>query len=420
MSPCAARSSRATMSIAPTCPPCALNNTSFFTPARATPAPISFHMRISVSADSVSVPAKRACSGLRPICWVGRNSTGSAAGSSGSDAATMPSASTVSTPSGRCGPVLLGGAERQHRDGGGRIERREIARGELGPEAGQGRGLGSIHDADLRAVIQSTRPATARLSSRHKDSHMDLQLQDQHVLITGGSKGIGLACALGFLREGARVSLVSRDLQNLEQGRKTLLEALAQAEGRVSVHAADLKDPPAPWPRSMRPSRPSGLSTCSSTRPAPRAAPRPTTWTAAAWHDAMDAKYFTYIHMIDPVVKRMGARGRGAIVNVIGQGGKVASPVHMAGGAANAALMLVSAGMAAAYAGQGVRVNAVNPGLTLTERLQEGMKADAKLRASAPTRRWSARRPGCRSGASRRRKKLRTPSCSWRRRRRAT
>ena len=104
MSPCAARSSRATMSIAPTWPPCALNSTSFFTPARATPAPISFHMRMSVSADSVSVPAKRACSGLRPICCVGRNSTGSPAGSSGKDAATMPSASTVSTPSGRCGP----------------------------------------------------------------------------------------------------------------------------------------------------------------------------------------------------------------------------------------------------------------------------------------------------------------------------
>ena len=39
---------------------------------------------------------------------------------------------------------------------------------------------------------------------------MDLQLQDKHVLITGGSKGIGLACAQAFLAEGARVSLVSR------------------------------------------------------------------------------------------------------------------------------------------------------------------------------------------------------------------
>jgi NAD(P)-dependent dehydrogenase (short-subunit alcohol dehydrogenase family) len=41
--------------------------------------------------------------------------------------------------------------------------------------------------------------------------------------------------------------------------------------------------------------------------------------------------------------------------------------------------MLVSAGLAAAYGPKGVRVNAVNPGLTLTERLKEGMAADAKL-----------------------------------------
>ncbi|MEJ1171699.1 SDR family oxidoreductase [Variovorax sp. CCNWLW235] len=208
---------------------------------------------------------------------------------------------------------------------------------------------------------------------------MDLQLQDRHVLITGGSKGIGLACALGFLREGARVSLVSRDLQNLEQGRKTLVEAFAEAEGRVSVQAADLKDPAGAVAALDAAEQAFGpVDVLVNSAGAARRTP-PDELNAAAWHDAMDAKYFTYIHMIDPVVKRMGQRGSGAIVNVIGQGGKVASPVHMAGGAANAALMLVSAGMASAYAAKGVRVNAVNPGLTLTERLQEGLKADAKL-----------------------------------------
>ena len=39
---------------------------------------------------------------------------------------------------------------------------------------------------------------------------------------------------------------------------------------------------------------------------------------AAAWHAAMDAKYFSYIHPLDAVLKRMAARGRGAIVNIIG------------------------------------------------------------------------------------------------------
>ena len=93
----------------------------------------------------------------------------------------------------------------------------------------------------------------------------------------------------------------------------------------------------------------------------------------------MNAKFFTYVHMLDLVVKKMGARGQGAIVNVVGAGGKVASPIHMPGGAANAALMLVSAGMAAAYGPMGVRVNAVNPGATHTERLQSGMQATARM-----------------------------------------
>ena len=40
--------------------------------------------------------------------------------------------------------------------------------------------------------------------------------------------------------------------------------------------------------------------------------------------------------------------------------------------------MLASAGLAAAYAGKGVRVSAFNPGLTLTERPQEGIEAEAR------------------------------------------
>ncbi|MEN3291552.1 MAG: hypothetical protein V7642_805 [Burkholderiales bacterium] len=208
---------------------------------------------------------------------------------------------------------------------------------------------------------------------------MDLELEGKHILITGGSKGIGLACARVFLREGAKVSLISRSEDNLRLGLQALQQADPTASNRIRTFAADLKNPDAALAALDKAEQAAGPVDVlvNSAGAARRTAPDDLT--PQAWHDAMEAKYFTYIHMMDPTVKRMAQRGRGVIVNVVGSGGKVASPIHLAGGAANAALMLVSAGLAAAYGPKGVRVNAVNPGLTLTERLKEGMAADAKL-----------------------------------------
>src|SRR6185369_3722561 len=99
---------------------------------------------------------------------------------------------------------------------------------------------------------------------------------------------------------------------------------------------------------------------------------------AEAWHQGMDAKYFPYIHAMDAVRPGMMERKRGAVVNIIGLGGKAAQPIHLAGGAANAALMLVTAGWASALGKFGIRVNAINPGNTLTERVHESLRLTAQ------------------------------------------
>ena len=211
---------------------------------------------------------------------------------------------------------------------------------------------------------------------------MDLGLGQQHVLITGGSKGIGLACARGFLHEGARVSLVGRNSVTLAAARESLSREFPAA--KVWTHAADLQDAAQAAAMLDAVEHEGGpLHVLVSSAGAAKRTP-PDDLTPQAWHDAMQAKYFTTIHVMDPLIKRMAQRGSGAVVNVVGAGGKVASPIHLPGGAANAALMLVSAGMAAAYGPKGVRVNAVNPGLTLTDRLKEGMAADARLQNITP------------------------------------
>jgi NAD(P)-dependent dehydrogenase (short-subunit alcohol dehydrogenase family) len=207
---------------------------------------------------------------------------------------------------------------------------------------------------------------------------MNLNLKDKHVLITGGSKGIGLACAQAFLAEGARVSINSRDAANLKAALLVLTQGGVSAD-RISTVQGDLCNAADALKVADAAEKAFGpIDVLVTSAGAAKRTP-PDELTPDAWRAAMDAKYFSYINIIDPVIKRMGARNRGTIVNVIGAGGKVASAIHLPGGAANAALMLATAGLANAYGGKGVRVNAVNPGATLTDRLKEGFKAEKRL-----------------------------------------
>jgi NAD(P)-dependent dehydrogenase (short-subunit alcohol dehydrogenase family) len=90
------------------------------------------------------------------------------------------------------------------------------------------------------------------------------------------------------------------------------------------------------------------------------------------------------------------------VVNIIGMGGKVATAYHLPGGSANAALMLATVGLASVYGPKGVRINGINPGATMTGRVQEALKLEAGSRgvsvdevlaqgqAKVPLRRYAA------------------------------
>ncbi|MDX2969648.1 SDR family oxidoreductase [Kribbella solani] len=194
---------------------------------------------------------------------------------------------------------------------------------------------------------------------------MDLQLSGKTAVVTGASKGIGLACVRALVREGATVTGISRNPTNLAKARQEL---------SFEVEAVDLTDADATKAAFDRIGVPDILINCAG---AARRTPV-NDLDNAALHAAMDAKYFTYMHATEAVIRGMAARGSGAVVNVVGQGGRAANPLHIGGGAANAALMLASAGYAKAYAGQGVRVNVINPGTTRTARVDEGLEAAVK------------------------------------------
>ena len=201
-------------------------------------------------------------------------------------------------------------------------------------------------------------------------------------MITGGSQGIGFACAQAFVAQGARVTLVARNTDTLAKARNQLISAGASAD-QVHTVAADLRDANAALQALDQAESVAGpVQVLVNSAGAAQRVPVDDL-TPQAWHDAMQAKFFSYVHMTDPCIKRMGQRGKGNIVNIIGNGGKVAGPTHLAGGAANAALMLATTGWANAYARRGVRVNGINPGQTLTGRLQGRMQALAQQEREA-------------------------------------
>jgi len=204
---------------------------------------------------------------------------------------------------------------------------------------------------------------------------MKLGLEGKVVFITGGSKGIGLACARGFAGEGSRVAIASRGQENLDRAH----QLLAGDGFEVVTARADLSKPEEAQSAVAAAERLLGpidvLINCAG------AANRfqVDAYNAAAWQQGLNSKYFPQINAMDAVRPGMIQRRRGAIVNIIGMGGKVASATHLPGGSANAALMLATVGLAAVYGPKGVRINGINPGGTLTGRVQEGLAVESRM-----------------------------------------
>jgi NAD(P)-dependent dehydrogenase (short-subunit alcohol dehydrogenase family) len=196
---------------------------------------------------------------------------------------------------------------------------------------------------------------------------MNLELQGKSVLITGGSKGIGLACAKAFAAEGCRVHIASRDKQRLELARK-------QLGGNAQAHSVDLRDSQALRALAQDCADVDILVNNAGDIPGGTLE----AVDEAKWRHAWELKVFGYVNLTRELFTRMKARKRGVIVNVIGMAGEKPSFEYVCGSMANAGLGAFTKAMGGGSSAFGVRVLGVHPPATRTDRIVPLMKAAAK------------------------------------------
>lgn len=191
---------------------------------------------------------------------------------------------------------------------------------------------------------------------------MELNLRGRRVLITGGSKGIGLAVAHGFAAEGCDVHLVSRSEQHLEEAKAAIQ---AKANVVVSVQPLDLSD------SANLPSLCEGCPDPDIVVNNAGAIPGGDVHSVdeSTWRTAWDLKVFGYINLTREYQRRMSERGSGVIVNVIGLAGERHDALYVAGSAGNASLIAFTRAVGSVSLDHGVRVVGVNPGPVLTDRI---------------------------------------------------
>ncbi len=196
---------------------------------------------------------------------------------------------------------------------------------------------------------------------------MELELAGKVAIVSGGSKGIGRAAALGFVKEGASVVVCARGRQALD----ATIDAVGPAgRERIVAVAADLTDPAAIQRVVDSAISEFGridilVNNAGSARPGDFQKISDDDWKLD-----FELKFFGYVRMARAAMARMAERKSGVIVNVIGTGGLIPSAGYMVGGAANAALNHFTKALAGEGAKHGVRVVGINPGPILTERLQ--------------------------------------------------
>jgi NAD(P)-dependent dehydrogenase (short-subunit alcohol dehydrogenase family) len=220
-----------------------------------------------------------------------------------------------------------------------------------------------------------------------------MPLQGRHAFITGGGRGIGLACARALLAQGACVTIAGRDAATLERAAASLRALLAAPPGpvagagfgaasaetgqtvaqRVAVCVLDVTDEAAVHAAFRAAQQQLGpvtilLNNAGQAQPAPFAKT-----TSQHWQNMLDVNLTGAFHCTQAALSQMLEQGWGRIINIASTAGLKGYKYVSAYVAAKHGLVGLTRALALELATKNITVNAVCPGYTETDIVQDAI-----------------------------------------------
>jgi 3-oxoacyl-[acyl-carrier protein] reductase len=218
---------------------------------------------------------------------------------------------------------------------------------------------------------------------------MDLQIVGKSALVTGASKGIGFAIASALAAEGVRLVVNGRDPGALAEAAERLRDGGAEVHP-VAGDVAQAKALKTLLGATREAVGDPAILVSNAGGPVTGAA---AALEDAAWSQAFDLTLMSSVRLARAVVPAMRREGWGRVVIVTSLAVKQPLPNLTLSNAFRAAVTAFARTLASEVAEHGVTVNAVAPGYTHTERLDELVSDDyarARLVATIPAKRFAA------------------------------
>ena len=187
-------------------------------------------------------------------------------------------------------------------------------------------------------------------------------LRGRVAVVTGAGSGIGRACAAALAGQGARVAILERDAGTMEEAR-----AAIEGDGdECRAYACDVSDPASVARAAEAVARDLGPCDVLVNNAGMIRAGALATLSLEDWSGVLAVNLTGYFLCAQAFGAPMRERGRGALVHVASIGAHHATPITGAYSVAKAGVMMLSRQLAIEWGPDGVRSNAVNPGMILT------------------------------------------------------